>query len=68
MTLDKDINFIFENPSRTFNFLEIQFKIGDNTLVFDICYKPTNFFNYLTYGRSFLSHTKNNIAFSFKKS
>ena len=35
-SLDKDLKFIFENTSRTFNFLDIQLKIVNNTLVFDI--------------------------------
>ena len=47
-SLDEDFKFIFENPSRTPNFLDIQLKIVNNTLIFDIYYKPTNSFNYLT--------------------
>ena len=46
------------------NFLDIQLKIVNNTLVFDIYYKPTNSFNYLTYSSCHPSHTKNNIALS----
>ena len=46
--LDEDLKFIFENPSRTLNFLDIQLKMVNNTLVFDIYYKPTNSFNHLT--------------------
>ena len=45
-SLDEDLKFIFENPSRTFNFLDTQLKIVSNTLVFDIYNKPTNSFNY----------------------
>ena len=45
------------------NFLDIQLKTVNNTLVFDIYFKPTNSFNYLTYP----SHTKNNIALSLAK-
>ena len=48
-SLDEDLKFIFGNPSRTVNFLDIQLKIVNDVLVFDICYKPTNSFNYLTY-------------------
>ena len=48
-------------------FLDIQLKIVNNTLVFDIYYKPTNSFNYLTYSSCHSSHTKNNIALSLAK-
>ena len=58
------INSLDENPSRTLNFLDIQLKIVNNTLVFDIYYKPTNSFNYLTHSSCHPSHTKNNIALS----
>ena len=66
-SLDEDLKFIFENPSRTFNFSDIQLKIVNNTLVFDIYYKPTNSFNYLTYSSCPPSHTKYNIALSLAK-
>ena len=58
---------MLENPSRTLNFLDIQLKIINKTLVFDIYYKPTNSFNYLTYSSCHTSHTKNNIALSLAK-
>ena len=45
-SLDEGLKFIFEKP--TLNFLDIQLKILNKTLVFDIYYKPTNYFNYLT--------------------
>ena len=63
-SFDEDLKFIFENPSRTLNFLDIQLKIVNSTLVFDIYYKPTNYFNYLTYSSSHPNHTKNNIELS----
>ena len=66
-SLDEDLKFIFENPSRTLNFLDIQLKIVNNTLIFDIYYKPTNSFNYLTYSSCHPSHTKNNITLSLAK-
>ena len=44
----EDLKFIFKNPSTTLNFIDIQLKIVNNTLVFDINYTPTNSFNYLT--------------------
>ena len=47
-SLDQDLKFIFKNSSRTLNFIDIQLKIVNNTLVFDINYTPTNSFNYLT--------------------
>ena len=58
---------MLENRSRTLNFLDIQLKIINKTLVFDIYYKPTNSFNYLTYSSSHPSHTKNTIALSLAK-
>ena len=66
-SLDEDLKFIFENPSRTLNFLDIQLKIVNNTLVFGIYYKPTNSFNYLTYSNCHPSHTENSIALSLAK-
>ena len=48
-SVDEDVEFFFENPSRTLNFLDIQLKIVNNPLVFGIYYKPTNSFNYFTY-------------------
>ena len=60
----KILNFIFENPSRALNFLDIQLKIVNKSLAFGICYKPTNSFNNLTYSSCHPSHTKNNIALS----
>ena len=66
-SLDEDLKFTFENPSRTLNFLNIQLKIVNNTLIFDIYYKPTNSFNYLAYSSCHPSHTKNNVALSLAK-
>ena len=66
-SLNEDLKFFFENRSRTLIFLDIQLKIINNTLVFDIYYKLTNSFNYLTYSSCHASHTKNNIALSLAK-
>ena len=66
-SLDEGLKFIFKNPSRTLNFLDIQLKIVDSTLVFDIYFKPTNSFSWLTYSGCHLSHTKNNIALALAK-
>ena len=66
-SLDEDLAFIIENLSRTFSFLDIELKIVNNGLVFDIYYKPTIFFNYLTYSSFHPGHTENNIALSLAK-
>ena len=66
-SLDEDLKFIFENPSRILNFLDIQLKVVKNTLVFEIHYKPTNYFNYLTNSSCHPSHTKKNIVLSLAK-
>ena len=66
-SLDEDLKFIFENPSRTLNFLDIQLKIVNNTLVFEIHDKSTNSFNYLTYSSCHPIHAMNNIALSLAK-
>ena len=49
---------------KTSNFRDIQLKSVNNTLLFDIYYKPTSSFNYLTYSPSPI---KNNIALSLAK-
>ena len=49
------------------NFLDIQLKIVNDALVFDIYCKPTNSFNYLTYSSCHPSHTKNDIPLSLAK-
>ena len=66
-SLDEDLKFILENPRRTSNFLDIQLKIVNNALVFDIYYKQTNSFSYLTYSSCHPSDTKNNIALFLAK-
>ena len=63
--LDSDLKFIFENPSRYLNFLDINIRIVESSLVFDIDYIPTNTFNYLTFTSRHPSHIKNNISLSF---
>ena len=49
------------------NVLNIRLKIVDNTLVFDIFYKPTNSFNYLTYSSCHPNHTKISFPLSLAK-
>ena len=65
--LNPDLKFIFENPSKSLNFLHINIRIVENNLLFDIHYKPTNSFNYLTYTSCHPPHTKNNISLSLTK-
>ena len=65
--LDPDLKLIFENPSKSLNFLDINIRVVENNLVFDIHYKLTNSFNYLTYTSCHPPHTKNNILLSLAK-
>ena len=43
-SLDENFQFIFENPSRTLNFLDIQLKIVNNILVFQYLLQANKFF------------------------
>ena len=52
--LDSDLKFIFENPSKSLNFLDISIPIAENNLVFDVL----QLFNNIS---CHPSHTKNNI-------
>ena len=65
--LDPDLRFIFENPSKSLNFLDTNIRIFENNLVSDIHYKLTNSFNYLTYTSVHPPRTKNNISLSLAK-
>ena len=65
--LDRDLKFLSENPSKSLNFLDINVRIVEKNIVFDIHYKPTNSFNYLTYTSCHPPHTKNNISLSLAK-
>ena len=40
--LDPYLKFIFENLSKSLNFLDINIGIVENNLAFDIYYKPSN--------------------------
>ena len=53
--------------SKSLNFLGINIQIVENNLVFDIHYKPTNSFSYLTYTSYYPPHTENNISLSLAK-
>ena len=65
--LDRDLKFLSENPSKSLNFLDINVRIVEKNIVFDIHYKATNSFNYLTYTSCHPPHTKNNISLSLAK-
>ena len=65
--IDPDLKFVFENPSKSLNFLDVNIQIVENNLVFDTHYKPTNSFTYLTYPSCHQPHTKNNISLSLAK-
>ena len=65
--LDPDLKFILEKRNTDINFLDINIKIVDNQLHFDIYHKPTNSFNYLKYNSCHPSHTKNNISLSLAR-
>ena len=65
--LDPDLKFIFEKATTDINFLDINIKIVDNQLHFDIYHKPTNSFSYLKYNSCHPSHTKNNILLSLAR-
>ena len=43
-SLDENFQFIFENPSRTLNFLDIQLKIVNNISVFQYLLQTNKFF------------------------
>ena len=55
--LDPDLKLIFENPSKSLNFLDNNIRVVENNLVFDIHYKLANSFNYLTYTSCHPPHT-----------
>ena len=64
---DHDLKFTFENSSKSLNFLDSKLQIVENNLVFDIYYKPTNSFSYLTYTSGYPLRTKNNILLLLAK-
>ena len=65
--LDPDLKFIFENPSKYLNFLDINLQIVENNLIFDIYFKSTKSLNYVTYTSCHPRHTKNNMSLSLAK-
>ena len=66
--LDPDLQFIFEELTKSINFLHINLKIINNKLHFDVYHKPANSFSYLCCHKSFHpTHTKNNITLSLTR-
>ena len=61
------LKMFFQKPCKSLNFLGINIRIVENNLVFDIHYKPTNSFNYLSYTNCHRTHTKNNILLLLAK-
>ena len=45
--LDPDLQFIFKELTKNISFLDINLKILNNKLHFDVYYKPPNSFSYL---------------------
>ena len=43
--LDSDLQFTFEELNKNINFLDINLKIINDKLHFDVYHKPTNFFS-----------------------
>ena len=60
--LDPDLKFIFGKLTTDINFVDINIKIVDNQLHFDIYHKPTYCFSYVKYNSYHPSHIKNNIS------
>ena len=60
--LDPDLNLSLNFKS--LNFLDINIRIVESNLVFDIHYKLINSFSYLTYTSCHPPHRKNNISLS----
>ena len=59
--------YLWKPFEKSLNFLDINIWIVEKNLDFDIHYKPTNSFNYLTYTSFHLPYTKNNISLSLAK-
>ena len=65
--LDPDLHLFSKNLTKNINFLDINFKIINNKLHFDVYHKPTNFFSYLHHKSCHPLHTKNNIVLSLAR-
>ena len=63
--LDPDLQFIFEELTKNIDFLNINLKIINNKLHFDVYHKPANSFSYF---KSYHTpRTKNNVALSLAR-
>ena len=60
--LHPDLKFIFEELASDLKLLDINIKIVDSHLHFDIYHKPFNYFSYLKYNSCHPSHTKHVIS------
>ena len=65
--LDPDLKFSFEKLTTDINFLDINIKIVDNQLHFDIYHKLTNSFSYSKYSSCHPFHSTNNISLSLAR-
>ena len=65
--LDQDLNFIFEKATTNINFVDVNIKIVDNQLHFDVYHERTNSFNSLKYNSCHLFHIQNNISLSLAR-
>ena len=65
--LHPDLQFIFEELTKNINFLDINLKIINNKLHFDVYHKPTNSFSYLHHKSCHPPHMKNNITLSLAR-
>ena len=66
MNLIQIYNLFSKNLPKT-NFLDINLKMINNKLHFDVYHKPTNSFSYLHYKSCHPPHMKNNIALSLAR-
>ena len=66
MNLIQIYNLFSTNLTKT-NFLEMNLKIINNKLHFNVYHNPTNSFSYLHYKTCHPPHTKNNIALSLAR-
>ncbi len=65
--MDPDLKFIFEDLADEQNYLDVNVKVDGYELKLDIFRKPTDSFNYLSYGSCHPLHTRDNIALSLAK-
>ena len=61
--LDPDLQFIFKELTKNISFLDINLKITNNKLHFDVYHIPANSFSYLHEKSCHPQHTKNNCHY-----